>query len=60
MHNTCVYMEVGVQMITYMCGIIINYFGFVNAFVGLDVVIGVSIVIAALAVIYKLGHVKQF
>lgn len=59
MHNTRVYMEVGVQMITYMCGIIINYFGFVNAFVGLDVVIGISIVIAAIAVIYKLGHVKQ-
>ena len=47
-------------MITYMCGIIINYFGFVNAFVGLDVVIGFSIVIAAIAAIYKIGHVKQF
>ena len=46
-------------MITYMCGIIINYFGFVNTFVGLDLVIAVSIVIAAIAVIYKLGHVKQ-
>lgn len=59
MYNTCLYLEVGVQMIGYMCSIIINYFGFVNAFVGLDVLIGVSVVISAIAVIYKLGHVKQ-
>lgn len=45
-------------MIGYMCSIIINYFGFVSAFVGLDVVAGISIVIVALAVIYKLGHTK--
>ena len=46
-------------MIAYMCGIIVNYFGFVSAFVGLDYVIGVAVVIAAIAAVYKLGHVKQ-
>ena len=46
-------------MIAYMCSIIVNYFGFVGTFVGFDYVAGVALVIAALAVIYKLGHVKQ-
>jgi hypothetical protein len=41
-----------------MCGIIINYFGFVDSFVGLDYVIAVAVVVAALAFVYKLGHVK--
>lgn len=46
-------------MISYICGIIINYFGFVNSFIGLDFVAAVIIVVAALAFVYKLGHVKQ-
>lgn len=46
-------------MIAYMCGIIINYFGFVNSFIGLDFVIAVAVVVSALAFLYKLGHVKQ-
>lgn len=46
-------------MIAYMCSIIVNYFGFVNTFVGLDYLAGVALVIAAFAVIYKLGHAKQ-
>ena len=46
-------------MISYMCGIIVNYFGFVDSFVGLDYVIAVAVVVSALAFVYKLGHVKQ-
>lgn len=47
------------QMISYMCGIIVNYFGFVDSFVGLDFVIAVAVLISALAFLYKIGHVKQ-
>lgn len=45
-------------MISYMCGIIINYFGFVDMFIGLDFVIAVAIVVSAMAFVYKLGHAK--
>lgn len=45
-------------MIAYMCGIIVNYFGFVNSFVGLDFVAGVALVLAGIAFVYKLGHSK--
>lgn len=53
-------MEVGDKiMLSYMCDIMVNYFGFVNTFVGLDFVIGVSLAIAGVAFVYKLGHVKN-
>lgn len=46
------------QMIAYMCSIIVNYFGFVDTFIGLDFVAGVAIVLAGIAFVYKLGHTK--
>lgn len=45
-------------MISYMCGIIVNYFLFVDSFVGLDFLIGCAIVISAWALVYKLCHEK--
>ena len=54
------HLEVGDKiMLSYMCGIMVNYFGFVNTFVGLDFVIGVALAIAGVAFVYKLGHVKN-
>ena len=46
-------------MLAYMCDIMVNYFGFVDCFVGLDFMIGVALAIAGVAFIYKLGHVKN-
>lgn len=46
-------------MLAYMCNIMVNYFGFVDHFVGLDFMIGVVIVITGVAFVYKLGHVKN-
>lgn len=45
-------------MIAYMCSIIVNYFSFVDTFIGLDFVAGVAVVLAAIAIVYKLGHTK--
>lgn len=46
-------------MFSYMCDIMVNYFGFVDTFIGLDFVISVTLFIAGIAFIYKLGHVKN-
>lgn len=60
MHYTCLYLEVGDKiMLSYMCGIMINYFGFVDSFIGLDFVIGVALAIVGVSFVYKLGHVKN-
>lgn len=45
-------------MISYMCGIIANYFLFVHSFIGIDFVIACAVVISAWALVYKLMHAK--
>ena len=40
--------------------VLVNYLGFVNAFIGLDYIIAMMCLIAGIGFIWKLGHVKSF
>lgn len=39
--------------------VLVNYLGFVNAFIGLDYIIAMMILIAGVGFLWKLGHVKS-